>query len=54
MKAPAKLLGAFSMLFLWTGCENDTTPSLFDPNAPLNPAPVVRSISPADSALAGA
>ena len=54
MKTPAKLLGALSVLVLLAGCENDKTPSLFDPNAPLNPAPVVRSISPADSALAGA
>jgi hypothetical protein len=35
------------------GCESDTTPSLFDPNAPKRPNPVISSIQPADSALAG-
>jgi len=39
---------------LLAGCKNDTSPSLFDPNDQSSPAPVVRSITPADSALAGA
>jgi len=47
----------FALLFLaisLAGCENDTAPSLYDPNDLPNPAPVVRSIAPPDSALAGA
>jgi hypothetical protein len=35
------------------GCESDTTPSLFDPNAPKKPNPIISAILPADSALAG-
>ena len=48
-----KLAFLFLILF-FAGCKNDTAPSLFDPNDQSNPAPVVRSIAPADSALAGA
>jgi len=45
---------AGALVILGAGCKNDTAPSLFDPNDQSNPAPVVRSIAPADSALAGA
>jgi hypothetical protein len=34
-------------------CEDEPTPSLFDPNAPQRPAPIISAIEPADSALAG-
>jgi hypothetical protein len=47
------LLCAIIAVALLVGCENDTTPSLYDPNAPQRPNPVISSILPADSALAG-
>ncbi|MCI0692815.1 IPT/TIG domain-containing protein [candidate division KSB1 bacterium] len=47
------LLCAIIVLVILAGCENDTTPSLFDPNATQRPNPIISSILPADSALAG-
>lgn len=47
------LLCAIIVLAFLAGCANDTTPSLFDPNAPKRPNPIISSIQPADSALAG-
>ncbi len=38
---------------LHLGCEDEPTPSLFDPNAPQKPNPVITAIEPADSSLAG-
>lgn len=52
-QAVALLVGVISLLVFLAGCENDTTPSLFDPNAPQRPNPIISSIQPADSALAG-
>jgi len=49
-----KTFGEIFIVALLAGCQNDTAPSLFDPNDQSSPAPVVRSITPADSALAGA
>ena len=46
---PVLALGAI----LLVGCENDTTPSLFDPNATSRPAPVVSDVQPAGNAFAG-
>lgn len=45
---------ALLVALLHLGCKDEPTPSLFDPAEQSNPTPVVRSISPADSALAGA
>jgi hypothetical protein len=53
LKTAALLLGVVFLAAFILGCENDTTPSLFDPNAPKRPNPVISSIQPADSALAG-
>lgn len=51
-KLPA-IFVAIILAALFSGCEDDPTPSLFDPNAQLGPDPIISSIQPADSALAG-
>ncbi len=38
---------------LAVSCSEDTTPSLYDANKPAGATPVISSVSPADSALAG-
>ncbi|HPN39515.1 MAG TPA: IPT/TIG domain-containing protein [Melioribacteraceae bacterium] len=43
----------FIATMLFTGCENDTTPSLYDPAKPKGSTPEITSLSPAGSALAG-
>ncbi len=48
-----KALGAISLLVLFAACENETAPSLFDPNVTSNPAPVINNLSPASGSLAG-
>ncbi len=53
VKAVALRLGVIPLIVFLVGCENDTTPSLFDPNATQRPNPIISSIQPADSALAG-
>ncbi|MGH7454406.1 MAG: IPT/TIG domain-containing protein, partial [bacterium] len=53
VKAVALRLGVIPLIVFLVGCENDTTPSLFDPNSPQRPNPIISSIQPADSALAG-
>lgn len=50
----APIYSLCAMLIFLAGCKNDTAPSLFDPADQSNPAPVVRTIAPPDSALAGA
>lgn len=52
-KAVVLRIGVIPLLAFLVGCENDTTPSLFDPNIPQKPNPIISSILPADSALAG-
>lgn len=37
----------------FTGCENDVTPSLYDPDKQSAPDPVITTIDPPDSSLAG-
>jgi IPT/TIG domain len=49
----ALFLGVILLATFLAGCKNDTTPSLFDPNAQQKTNPVISSILPADSALAG-
>jgi len=53
MKPIQKIFPFCALLAFTLGCENETTPSLFDPNATGNPAPTIASIAPALSALAG-
>ncbi len=38
---------------IWSGCKDAPPPSLWDPNAGSGPQPVLTSLSPADSGLAG-
>jgi hypothetical protein len=49
---PLLTFGICVWAIFFAGCENDHPPSIFDPNATQNPAPVIRSMAPADSALA--
>lgn len=50
----AILLGMFSCaLVLLANCGQDQAPSLFDPDETGNPQPVIQSVEPPDSALAG-
>lgn len=53
LKAVALLVGLIPLAIFLAGCKNDTTPSLFDPNAPKGADPIISSILPADSTLAG-
>jgi hypothetical protein len=53
-KQLAYMLSAISIVGLFAGCENDTTPSLFDPEAVSRPDPVISSVTPPDTfAVAG-
>jgi hypothetical protein len=53
MQALAYVLCALPLVVFWAGCENDTTPSLYDPNVTSQPDPVISSITPAGGWLAG-
>lgn len=46
----AALLG---LLLVVSACDTDSSDSLFDPDAPFDPDPVITSVTPADSALSG-
>lgn len=48
------ILGLSALLFLlFSACDKDITPSLYDPDATSGPQPVISSIDPPDFALAG-
>lgn len=53
IKTVALLFGVIPLIVFLAGCENDTTPGLYDPNAPKGANPIISSILPADSTLAG-
>ena len=42
-----------TLIVLFGNCGDDPAPSLFDPDEPLKPQPVIQSVEPPDSALAG-
>ncbi|MDZ7288568.1 MAG: IPT/TIG domain-containing protein [candidate division KSB1 bacterium] len=53
IKGMACFLFVIPVLILVVGCENETTPSLYDPNVTSRPGPTIASVSPPNSAFAG-
>lgn len=53
VKISVFMITVFMASLLMIGCDNETTPSLYDPAKPKGDTPEITSISPAGTALAG-